>query len=325
MPNLLVTHKCVRRCPYCFADNYMAGARGDWLAWDDYIYVLDMYQRSKIPVVSLLGGEPALHPDIALLMDYALKRGFAFRMFTSGIMATAVRDRLFEVVKSHESSGRKITFIVNVNHPSDTPAAHQKIQSEFLALAGHRASISFNIYRLDFDLDFAFELISQHGLMPNIRLGLTHPIAEAREGNAFIKPPEYRQVADRLQHFFPKFALNRVTPGFDCGFPICMFTDAQLGNLLQLQGTFHWSCGPVVDIGPDLEVWPCFPLSHIRSKKLYDFDSIDAAQAYFLAEVRALRKGNTGIYVECDECEHRTRGLCSGGCLTYSLPEGRSV
>lgn len=300
----------------------MAGAQGDWLAWDDFIYVLDMYERSRVPVLSVLGGEPTLHPDIVPMMDYALKRGFDFRMFTSGIMALQTRERIFEVVQAHESGKRKITFIVNVNHPSDTPLPHQKAQSDFLELAGPRASISFNIFRLNFDLDFAFDLVSRHDLMPTIRLGLTHPIAEAREGNAFIGPLDYPTVAVRLERYFPKFATNRVIPGFDCGFPVCMFTDAQLGMLLKLQGTFHWTCGPIVDIGPDLEVWPCFPLSHIRGKSLYDFDSIEAVQRYFLEEVRKRRQGNTGIFVECDECDHRLRGLCNGGCQTYTLPEG---
>jgi len=81
-------------------------------------------------------------------------------------------------------------------------------------------------------------------------------------------------------------------------------------------------CGPVVDIGPDLEVWPCFPLSHIRGKSLYDFDTIPQVMDYLAKEVIKRKKGNTGIYVECDECPSRMRAMCSGGCVTYLLPEG---
>ncbi len=321
MPNLLVTQKCVRRCPYCFADSYMAGSQGDFLRWDDFIYVLDFYERSRVPIVSFLGGEPGIHPQVAQMMDYAMMRGFDFRMFTSGILPAATRERIQEVRLRHEKAGRKVTFIVNVNHPDDTPEAQRRIQDEFLAMGGAQASISFNVYRTDFDLDFAFDLIERHGLMPNLRLGLTHPIAKGGEGNVFVPPHDYPAVSARLEKWFPRFAKGRVIPGFDCGFPICMFTDAQLGALTRLQATFHWTCGPIVDIGPDLELWPCFPLSHIRGKTLYDFDSLDEVMKYFVDEVKRQRPEGRGIYPECDGCEHRQRGLCSGGCAAYALGE----
>lgn len=321
MPNLLLTQKCVRKCPYCFAEQYMAETSSGFLEWGDYIYVVDFLERNKVPVVSMLGGEPTVHPHVVEMMDYALLRGLGVRVFTSGVMSEARRGALQALWTRHEREGRKVHFIVNVNEPAGTPEAERRSQEAFLELAGPRASISFNIYRPDFDLGFAFEYIARYELTPTIRLGLAHPIARARESNAHLAPDGYRAVAANLERFFPSFERNGVTPGFDCGFPACMFTEAQLGRLLLLKATFNWMCGPVIDIGPDLELWPCFPLSHIRGKTLYDFDDLQQAHAYFVDEVRTRRRGNTGIFLECDDCDLRARQMCSGGCLTYALPE----
>lgn len=324
MPNVLLTQKCVRSCPYCFADSYMAESGTGFLTWSDYVYVLDFYERHQIGTVSMLGGEPSIHPQVVEMCDYALQRGFDVRMFTSGVMADKTRGRLRELWQRHDGGGRRFYFIVNLNHPSGTPASEARSQAAFLEDAGPRASISFNIYRPDFDLDFAFEAIARYDLQSTIRLGLAHPIAQAKNSNAHVNPDQYRDVALNLARHFPKFDRNRVVPGFDCGFPICMFTDEQLGQLYQLQATFNWTCGPIFDIGPGLEIWPCFPLSHVRSRTLYDFDTIQQANEYLMHEVQGQRRSNLGIYLECDECRHRTRGLCGGGCVTYMLPGASS-
>jgi cyclic pyranopterin phosphate synthase len=319
MPNLLLTRKCVRRCPYCFADQYMAESASAFLQWGDFVYVLDFYERNDVRVVSMLGGEPTVHPDVASMMDYALQRGFDVRMFTSGVMGREKREALRAVWEAHE--GRSVHFIVNVNDPRATEKGELESQLAFLETTGRRGSLSFNIYRPDFDLDFAFEYVARYDLQPTIRLGIAHRIATAARTNAHVDPGQYRQVADRLLHYAPMFDACKVTPGLDCGFPMCMFTDAQLGSLLKLRATFNWTCGPVIDIGPDLGIWPCFPLSHIRSKKLYDFESLPKILEFLAKEIRDRRKGNTGVYVECDECAVRDRELCSGGCVSYCLPE----
>jgi radical SAM protein with 4Fe4S-binding SPASM domain len=307
---------------YCFAEQYMEGAPGHELRWDDYIYVLDFYERNGEPKVSLLGGEPTTHPYVADMADYAMQRGFDVRVFTSGIMSDRQRERLAAVWNKHDKDVPRhtINFIVNLNHPSETSEAQAKSQAAFMALAGKRASISFNIHRPDFDLNFAFDAIEQHKLEPTIRLGLTHPIAGAGRQAAFLHPKNYRAVAASLERVFPRFQAGAVIPGFDCGFPPCMFTDEQLGKLVKLRARFTWTCGPVIDIGPDLELWPCFPLTEVRGKSLYDFDSIRAIQEYFHKEVRGQRL-RKGAYPECAGCTHLERQMCSGGCQSYAVNE----
>lgn len=71
MANVLLTETCVRSCPYCFAKQYMSEADvKDSLTWDNLIYIADFLQSSNINHISLLGGEPLLHPDISEFCKY---------------------------------------------------------------------------------------------------------------------------------------------------------------------------------------------------------------------------------------------------------------
>jgi radical SAM protein with 4Fe4S-binding SPASM domain len=296
---------------------------GNVLSWEDYIYVLDYYHRNDVKSVSLLGGEPTLHPSAVEMMEYALRRNFEVRMFTSGVMTVGTRERIRNLIGRLKPDER-LHFVVNVNHPKITPESQQRAQEAFFALTGPRASISFNIYETNFDLDFALELIQRFDLHQNLRLGLTHPIA-GEERNAHVGPLTYRDVAACLDSHIDRFQRNRVSIGLDCGFPFCMFSAEQLGRLVAARATFHWMCGPVFDIGPDLSVWPCFPLSHMRRKTLYDFAKLKDLIEWMRELIRAERAGCQGIYLECDDCHYRATQMCGGGCVAYSLARSESA
>jgi cyclic pyranopterin phosphate synthase len=71
MANVLLTETCVRSCPYCFAKQYMSeNDVKDSLSWDNLIYIADFLEGSGERHISLLGGEPLLHPHIAEFIIY---------------------------------------------------------------------------------------------------------------------------------------------------------------------------------------------------------------------------------------------------------------
>ena len=87
MANVLLTETCVRSCPYCFAKQYMSEADvKDALSWDNIIYIADLLKASGERHISLLGGEPLIHPEIADVIVYLNKRELDVTVFTSGIM-----------------------------------------------------------------------------------------------------------------------------------------------------------------------------------------------------------------------------------------------
>jgi hypothetical protein len=321
MPNLLLTQRCNRSCPYCFAKQHMDDTSpGDILAWDDLIYVADFFEGSGEKNISLLGGEPTLHPHFVDFVTYLLERRFKVNIFTNGILSKA---KLTEAVSYLSGAPvEMLSFVCNMNHPSiSKPEETERIEAFFTAFAKN-ISPGYNIHRPSFDLRFLFDAIGQFGLKRHVRLGLAHPIPG--EVNTFVTINEMPQMVACLLEHLQLFVNLRVTPGFDCGFPLCLFSDEQLGTLYKANmQRIHFGCGPALDIGPDLSVWSCFPLSNFHKKSLYDFNSLRDVNEFYQALHKKVRIEAGGIFESCDVCRFREDQLCSGGCLSHMVSRFR--
>jgi hypothetical protein len=312
MTNLLMTSRCVRSCPYCFAKREMAGSpSGDIVNWENLIYLADFLMASGQDRLSLLGGEPTLHPQFVDMVCFLIERNFHVTVFTSGIMA----DKRLRELADHLSSvppGR-LSFVVNLNNPAQTPAPKQESRriAKFLSLMGPWCTPGFNIYRTDFDIEFLFDLIARYGMNRHIRLGLASPMPGME--SLYIKPDEVRTVINRLYSFRPALDRFDIKPGLDCGFPLCGFTNEQLGWLIRHSGKFKFGCGPAIDLTPDLNVYACFPLSGFHKRSLFEFNSMKEIHDFYQGLFNRVRSETAGIYEECDGCIHREEGRCSGG------------
>lgn len=321
MANVLLTERCVRSCPYCFASKRMkSGSQDDLMSWEDFIYVADLLTAAKERHVALLGGEPTLHPEFIDFVQYMLARGLHVTVFTSGIMTEECRDGLCRHLRNIDPS--RLNFTVNLNDPGVSPESESQRAAAFLAAFGPMCGLSFNIYRVDFSVGHLVDAINRHGMRRNIRFGLAHPIPG--EENVCIDPGDFPAMAERLASQLPLLERMRVSIGFDCGMPMCLFSSEQIGTLYQLtRGNLHFGCGPAIDIGPDMSVWACFPLSHFHKKSIYEFESFGAIGDYYATLHNRLRVEAAGLYEACDTCRAREQGLCRGGCLAHLLSHFR--
>ena len=288
----------------------------DILSWENLIYVADFLERSGERQFRLLGGEPTLHPHFNAFVLYLLERRFDVSVFTSGVMSDSTLEEMGELADGLPPE--RLTFVCNLNDPrtTPTPLAETEAVRRFLRVMGQRVISGFNMYRPDFDLSFLFSLINEFGLRRTIRLGVAHPIVGTR--NQHIPLAAMDEVIARLFSFAPLFERLRVKPGLDCGFPICRFTDAQLAWLYRYTGgKSEFSCGPVIDIGPDLSLWPCFPLSSFHKRSLFEFNSLREVVDHYNDVHDKVRIETGGIYEACDTCWFREDGLCRGGCLAH--------
>lgn len=319
MPNILFTQSCIRSCPYCFAKKHMAeSAPSDILSWEDLIYLADLLEAGGEHRFSILGGEPTLHPEFNNMLLYLLERNFDINVFTSGIMADRKLDEaelLFGDVPPE-----RLSFICNFNDPKKTRTSLAETESlkRFLKKFANRIIPGFNIYRTDFELDFLFRYIYEYGLHRTIRLGIAHPIAGKK--NLFIQPIDIETIIKRLFSYAPTFERLRIKPGLDCGFPMCLLNNEQLGWLYRFTGGhYDFGCAPVIDIGPDMMVWSCFPLSGFHKKSVFEFNSLREIHDFFDNLHNVIRIEVGGIFEECDNCAFREDHLCKGGCLAHIL------
>ncbi|MBI5477446.1 MAG: radical SAM protein [Deltaproteobacteria bacterium] len=313
MANLLLTNRCLRACPYCFAGRELEpGGRGTSVSWEDAVYVADFLFRSGEDRLALLGGEPMLHPEFVDLLLYFRARGLHLTVFTSGMGPAATLRALEAHLPAFD--GDTLQFVCNLNDPEQTPPARGEPARvhRFLTAFGPWVMPAFTIYRPDFRLEFLFDLIGQHGLTRHLRLGVAHPVPGAPSRH--VSPAQYREIAGRLCSYRPLFERFRVKPGFDCGFPMCQFTDAQLGWLQRLCGeAARFECGAAIDIAPDMSLYHCFPLSRFQRRSLYEFDTLADVNRFYDRLRDDLHAELPGIFEECDDCIQRREGSCAGG------------
>lgn len=237
-------------------------------------------------------------------------------VFTSGVVSEKILTDAID--KLADVDPMMLSFVVNLNNPRETPFSENEAIGRFMSAFARFTTLSINVYKLGFDYSFALNAINKYGLQRHIRLGLAHPIPGKK--NMCITPDKMRQMAKELMDYLPTFEAFDIHLGFDCGMPMCAFTDEELGRLYKHTfGHVSFRCGSAIDVGPDMEVWSCFPLSGYNKKSLLDFQDHRELCEYFDNFHRSVRIEVGGLYEKCDYCQYRMKDLCSGGCLSHCL------
>jgi MoaA/NifB/PqqE/SkfB family radical SAM enzyme len=257
--------------------------------------------------VSLLGGEPTLHSRFAEIVAEVAARRFPIKIFTNGTIA-----RLRGIPAS--ACDDELSIILNLNEPASYSRSAWSEIEENARYFGPRLSLSFNIYKPDFTWDHLRNLILHWNLSRKIRIGLAQPVHGL--GNSYLLEEAVPKACAGLVDMAVDLARDGISLGLDCGFRGCAFTSYQRGLLVECGAHPQFDCSPVLDIGPDLMVWRCFPFSATRGVRLLDFRSLQEVSDYFdrvWANEAAL--GNTS---NCPQCRHFGRG-CRGGCLSRTV------
>lgn len=317
--NLIITDVCNRSCPYCFARAKVDVGRGvgpaarhmSMEAFERCLSVLGAGQCGE--PLKLLGGEPSLHPLFTQFVTLGLDRKFEVTVFSNGLWSANARERFVPVLQ-HQNLNR-LTFVINVNEPSLETGHEAEPLAGTLQMLGGRAQPGFNIYRQQFDMRFIVDTVKKHGLRRRVRVGLAAPIVGTENG--YVRREWLRGIAARIVEQAQLLEQHDILMNFDCGFPLCMFSEDQIGKLALTSGGVNSECGCPIDVGPDLTVWPCFPLSNVLNVKLGDFRSTTEIRQFYNSRLSVFRR--MGTMDECASCKYARRGQCCGGCVAHTL------
>lgn len=313
MANLIVSTVCPMRCSFCFAGEQRAKTgRGSsaYLSLGEFDHRLAFLDRSGIGEVRLIGGEPTLHPRFPELIARA--RGRRIVVFTNGL----IPQRALACLESLPES--ECTVLVNMNatrRPDGPGAAETRHRSAVVHRLGGRAKLGFTIFRVDFDLDPLFDLVTESGAQRRIRLGLAQPILGG--GNEYLHPKQYPAVGRRIVDFAERGASAGISLELDCGFVRCMFSDADIEILSNVGTDLGWRCNPVLDVGLDGIVSHCFPLAGSVDTHLTSDLGAAELRSRLAASTHPYRLA--GIYRRCSRCPLKQRGECTGGCLAATM------
>lgn len=113
---LEITGKCQLTCQHCYADSGPSGTHGR-MQTVDWQRVIDQLVLAGVTAVQFIGGEPMLHPDLALLVEYALNCELRVEVFSNLVH---VPRHMWSVLERPGAS-------LATSYYSDDPAEHAVI------------------------------------------------------------------------------------------------------------------------------------------------------------------------------------------------------
>lgn len=164
MANISITSLCNHACTYCFAQvsHTESPAKNTFMSLDMFHRSLTFLSSSGIKDLSILGGEPTLHPQFCDFIDAALSCFDSVMVFTNGDMPARAREYL-----AGAPNGRVIV-LVNL---TDCITLPDGVEKTLLAL-GKRCISGITIYRPDIEMDFLLEIVEGFGLKIGFALDL---------------------------------------------------------------------------------------------------------------------------------------------------------
>jgi len=290
MANILLTNTCNQKCPYCFARNEFKKEKAE-ISFKDFQFVLDFLKDSNEKVIRLMGGEPTLHSQFKKVVDYVISQDLKVHIFTNGLFSNKIANFLAEKKQSIKYSfninpenfySKKKWDLINANLKLITPFKNSLIGSV--------------IWQKSFNIDYLIDLANKYPIKVII-LRIANPIVGAK--NKYVSFNQYKILAKNIIQQIKKSNENKIRIGFGCGFSKKMFSTKQLQILKNYNiVNLNWGCdgnSGRFDIGTDLSVFRCFPLSNWQRRKLTDFRNSKEIESYLTQLMQKYQSHNSDI------------------------------
>jgi len=287
MANILITNICNQKCSYCFAENEFQKKKTE-MSFNDFKKALSFLKKSGDNKVRLMGGEPTLHSQFKKIVDYSLKNKFSVQVFTNGVFSAQMVNFLVEKKDN-------IKYSFNINPPNFYPkTTWNQVNKNLEILSPFRNTlIGSVIYQKDFNIDYLIDLAKKYSFR-GILLRAANPVIN--RNNKYISLKDYPVLVKNLIRGIKQASQNKVGVGFGCGLAKKSFSETEQQFIKDYQVvTKGWGCdgnSGRFDIGTNLSIFRCFPLSDWKTKKLSDFNSIQEIENYFTKFMEEYQSNN---------------------------------
>jgi hypothetical protein len=311
--NLVLARGCSNSCPYCFETAERQGGKQRFISMENVAHFARWARNAYLESLQLVGGEPFLHPQLGPIVTM-------FRRVCPGTHLMVLTGGIFDNRLLDDLAPEDVGLAFNINEPRDYKKRKHFTQVisnvETAIRKGFRVLLSFNVWRLDFDPSF-MPTLAHRLARSSFRWAVANPQRDFP--SRVVEPMQYTALGERCFAMLQQAAQLNIEARLDCPLPLCFFNDSQLGWVRQYHpGTAQrmGSCGPPLDVTPELEVIRCFALSKLTRVKLTDFAHEREIANWFLSHIepQLLQKG---CFSQCSECPHFKMGRCYGGCLAW--------
>jgi len=317
--NFILTLKCNKHCPYCFAAESRAKEKIK-------VMELETFKKlfAKVPpnsrIIKLLGGEPTLHPNFKEIVDIVLARNFPLTIITNLLSD----EDIFRFLAQKYYKKYNINFLINatdldINNRLDKWVRNYKIIHHAAYKNDMEMSISIgltlqNENNVNYYIDYLNTIIDRIKLVDTVRLSLPFPANESEKENFFFI--NNKKLGEKFLKICSFLIQNGIQPDLDCCIYPCVFENKEYFKLmLKFVKNFKTSCtGIPADVFPDETMSHCYPLRNILKVNVNKYKTLlealeDLKRRYNVMESLIM------LPKECQQCGFRNSGLCHGPCL----------
>lgn len=320
MFNVILTSTCNLSCNYCFAEKFMGEDTlknlppERLITAENFQYILKFLAESKVKHLSLLGGEPTLHPEFNKFARLTISEGLYCSVKTNA-MWNRPFTKLFEGIPFEG-----LNLHVNVNGPEHlNPKQWEKVQANIREARKYCDNIVMQINVSN--LNFRYEEILNFAKEVDVRSITWSPAVPIYNysANESLKKENYsKTLTHRLMQMFEMCSrLNLPIMGVHGPTP-CMFSKEQKSWMEDQNISINSHCFPVFDIFPDLSTHYCFPLKDFQKNiNIKNFKNLKEVEYELQKEIQLIRP-KMFPWKECVDCEFALNNTCQGGCMASS-------
>lgn len=285
--DLFLTNQCNKQCAYCFVKEK---AHGSSLTREDFDRIIPHLKRAKVDLVTLIGGEPTIYPELAYVTQGLRNNNIRYDIFSNGLFDARRLDGI--VLEGVQ---------VSVHFPSDDRTEKKAVENLEYLRKRKATAILRDVISDGYNFSKAVRFIEKHRkYISSVRVKIAQPNLE--RSNEYLH--DIFQVKTGLLTFLKILDKMGMDLSNCCFLPYCEFSKNELNFLKSVN--YLSRCQRVFYIDTDLTLKLC-PYHNEAFGKLEDLGAI-------LARKHLIK---IPIYEKCGSCSHYKRNECIP-CFSYS-------
>lgn len=333
--NILINGACNKNCSFCFEGKEFQ-KRISNMSLEEYRNLVEMLIKTYKPfdpVVQILGGEPALHPEFDTMLDILLEKeqqgiSFILSIITNGFHLEKYIDKLNQFKKG---------AVVLINISATNGNKEEMVNLIDLLVKNHHKTSgrvtftpAFTIYDKSILDDLEF-LVNRYPVQDLYiyRVTPATPSASDLKTSSF---EDYLIVKDYFIEAIKFLNENGRRITSECNqIPTCAYTEEEYSYYINANITLDkWAgvertlakCHTAIELMPNGDVLGCIPIEgFIPTKKYWEFIDLNKNHDFIKNEKDKLAQRRFDEQADiCFECPLYKKHLCYGGCLTFKDP-----
>lgn len=318
MANFILTTKCNKGCPYCFARDTRNKSPNEDMSLDLFKELVDKH-KDEDPI-KLLGGEPTQYPFFREAVDYCYKKKKHVTLITNMLFDEDILEYLLKMVQVLD-----ISFLINSTDLTETRMKtfsrnYNKLYLE-LYKQDKEGSLSCGITidptkDIEYYLEYLDYLKKNLVAIEKLRLSIAHPGDDVKKNTfEFINN---KKLGEYLVFITKKAVSIDIPIHLDCILFPCLFSNKEEWKYIRkFLDSIKTQCGRgpgPTDLFPDGTASFCYPTKRIQVDATR-FKSIDDV-AHSLAMKYQMNRLSLTMPKACQECMFFNKS-CDGPCLAY--------